>query len=312
MLLSLRQTPAMKIIYKIILLIFFLSSLTKNSYAQYPFYGFELSNYEVGDTLEYFREIQYGWDPGDMPCNYQDLYVITGKATDAKGDSEMYQFWHIDFEYCPYYYSGNSNGVFQLVINNDTVYNNDNNLLGYQLSKFDTSGSLGGNIDSNYVVYDTINGLKRLKLGINSLAGTMGYEVIQNIGLIDYGQTTECCGFNNGQLIYAHLAHYGIFGTYEYISDGVSNSVHPQTNISIRYDNGGNALLFYSSNENVVQPIVVVYDLLGRKVETQPINTGANLINSPNLAAGIYLYRVSSEENMLGQGKLLLLENNLH
>ncbi len=105
-------------------------------------------------------------------------------------------------------------------------------------------------------------------------------------------------------MLYASLAHYGVYGTYQPIILSADNIERSNTKVSIQYD-GGNIFLSLISSENLKQPVLSLYDLLGRKIKTMPVTVGINRIEINSFPKGMYLYRVETEEKIFGQGKLM-------
>jgi hypothetical protein len=262
---------------KLFTFILFFLLFNSKSYSQshIPFYGFELNNYETGDTLKY---VYHHTDSGSgHPLTDIMTYSIIAKKN-ISGSSIRYTI-KID--------DGAFIDTIESVITNDTVYNNYNNIL--QLPVVEPA------------TLDTIHGLKRLtNLG-------EPYIAVQNIGIITYGSWYVGIfpGFND-TLLYAHLTHYGIYDIHHPVILGVDNPSTSTSCISIRYDNGS-PVLFISSSQNILSLTLTLYDLLGQKIETKSISIGNNPLNLNGFFKGMYLYKVSSNGNAIGQGKLMNL-----
>ena len=106
-------------------------------------------------------------------------------------------------------------------------------------------------------------------------------------------------------MIYANLAHYGIYGTYKPITLSTNDIAVLKTKISIEYGNYANIFLSISSNENLKQPVLSVYDLLGRKIKMIGVTVGYNKIDISYFPKGMYFFKVEEEGKILGQGKVM-------
>jgi hypothetical protein len=292
---------------KLFILSFVFLLLNTKSYSQtkqFPFYGFELSNYEVGDTLEYYSN--YWQPPGPTPSYIDtDIYTIT-KKENISSDTIRYTIQDTYSFYIPGSNPITKTQYLERLITNNAIYNNNNNILEQLLPAMDTT-------PGNSFQYDTIIGRKTLWVSVNNINikkytyNVLHYEAIQNLGLTTFSNwTNPVPPFYMDTLIYANLAHYGIYGTYSKLIDNINQPSVFMGNISIRNDNG-NAYLFLTSSQNLSSPVLTIYDLLGRPLETKQINIGSNPINLNNFAKGIYLYKVTSNGNVLGQGKLMNL-----
>lgn len=257
--------------------------------AQFPFYGYELNNYEVGDTLEYYY---YSAAALGYFQSYQ-LYRILQKDVFA-GDSIKYTFDYIS-GYPPYYLRDTVSKTFD----NDTVYNNKNNLFGLTLWDSTDNG-----LDS--LTYDTIGVLKRIKFKSEQLFNQKHYEVMENVGIINWGykQGDFLPDEESYTLLYAHLAHYGIYGSYfPVIFTSLESDISLQK-VFIHYDNGS-VFLSLSSNNNLTHLQLSVCDLSGRRIKTMPVTVGLNRIDMSNFPKGMYLYKLESEGKIISRGKMI-------
>jgi hypothetical protein len=302
----------MKKLYITIVFLFALSS-TSRAQTQFPFYGYELSNYEVGDSLEYVTTTSVA---NGESCEGHDLYCIINKESLSGNDSIRYTIRSFSNSICNI--GSNFHGfslldTLKAVINNDTVYKNDNNLLGFLLYAFDDSSAKEGKAagDTSFIQFDTVNGNKKLHLQYSSSAQNYGYDAEQNIGITSTYQNYEDQGQTNfsTSLEYYHLAHGGTGGTLTQLYDNVIQPPIAKFSASIRYDNNGNAFLLLSSTQNLDNSILSIFDLLGRNVKTLQVTNGSNLIDMQTLPKGMYLYKAESNGNILGQGKLMNMTN---
>ena len=255
--------------------------------------------------MEYLKE--YG-NQFQGPCYANIFYKIFDKQI-LSADSIIYSvqvIMNYNGQGCG---SGSMTDTFQSQITNNTVYKNQNNLLGFFLHEpiFDTT-ILMPPFDSTYVVYDTTIGLKRLKAKYNTGLYGFGYLAIQDIGVISFGEASEdqSFGFYNYNLQYAHLSHYGIYGTYvPVIYSGINESENQGENFNLYYDNDLTPYLSISSNKNIFQFTVSIFDCLGRKIKSFQAMNGNNLFAMNNFSGGIYFYKVESENKIFWEGKFI-------
>ena len=285
---------------RIFLFVSILLSLNLKGQCQFHFYGHELSNYEVGDTLIYTRWNWTSMQGGD--CYRNQFYTIINKGITGTSDSIIYTLQYV-FSYSGQGCWPSASGIdtFQTVISNDTVYDNNNNLFFYGLHKmdFDTSILLPP-FDSTFVRYDTTSGLKRLKSKYISSMYGYGYLAIENIGLIYFGEGSEDPQFGSwsSTLKYAHLANYGIYGTYfPVIYNDIADPEKTQSEISIYPNPATNEIKIsnLSSEENQI----TIYNLLGQQVKNISVSNEQNhTINISDLPSGIYMLTVSNNKKI--------------
>jgi hypothetical protein len=274
-----------------------------------------LNNYEIGDTLEYKDTndvVSF-----DLYCHDMDTWIIINKEIFGT-DSIVYTYKLEGQDVCIYNNNNNTdliNDTLKSTIINDSVYGNIDNFFKSPkfLYKFDTTG-IGIALDSAYVKFDTINGLKRLRIVYNSSTSSpsyhASYEAIENIGLISKDTTLIPLNqYLNSTLVYAHLAHYGIYGGYKSIILNTNEPPVAENNISVRYDNSLRPWLYFQPGEALNASTLSVYDLLGRSVKTLPVYKGSNLIDISSLPNTIYLYKVESNGVIIGSGKVLNLRD---
>ena len=153
-----------------------MTCLKLQAQTQFPFYGFELSNYEVGDTLEYYYSYN-SFEKGSHEFNL--LFEFVKKDTYGNDSIRYTTLRHDNL--------GNSIDTILSTVTNDTIYNNDNNFLDVKLVSFDT---IMKGYDSAYFKYDTLSGLKRINLKLSKDGGYIkkSYSAIENIGIIEWHQ----------------------------------------------------------------------------------------------------------------------------
>ncbi|MEI7803157.1 MAG: T9SS type A sorting domain-containing protein [Bacteroidota bacterium] len=267
---------------KKILLFFFivlLLNIKSQAQIQFPFTGYELNDYEVGDTLEYYfyQSIQTGY------AYWNEVFIVINKNFLSGNDSIKYTFRKV---------RNFNEDTVQIIITNDSVYNHHNNILGLELIQFDTSGF--GQLDSAYIKFDTTNSLKRLRMNIVGGFSGEGYNTSENIGLINWYYNSGNINIYSYEynLLYAHLAHNGVYGTY------LPTSIEePQTNnlISI-YPNPADENFFIQKSQRSNSASVQVYNYTGQLVFENK-NFKEENIDTGNLQNGFYVLKYSDGNN---------------
>ena len=281
-----KNFSAMKKIVFLFSLILILNSKTQ-AQLQIPFSGYELSNYEVGDTLEYFhyQAIQTGY------AFWNQIFVVTEKFFLSNNDSIDYTFKSIII--CCI-------DTLHIIITNDSIYNNDNNILKRLLYPFDTTGLAF--LDSSSFQYDTISGLKNLSSYISS-DFSEGYSAIQNIGITRwfYFGPTLSVGSYKDTLIYAHLSHYGIYGNYAPL--GYNEISNPKFDISLSPNPATTEIKI--TNLSPTENQISIFNLLGQQVLYRVANflkvgnSNHATINISDLPAGIYVVTIFDGEKFV-------------
>jgi len=260
-----------------------------NAQTSVPFYGFELSNYEVGDTLEYYN---VAWSGAfDHSSQGYKAWVIIGKEVTGN-DSTLFTAAHTEL------YSWSINGspmqqefvqdTVQWLLINNAVYGNGNNILGDTMLAADSAGTLE---------YDTVTDLKHILVAGQNSDADYNYEATQNLGIITYqlsGGGPDDEDFYDDNLSFAHLEHYGIYGAYSplYLAVDVAKPIAPV----VTYNDEDRTIRASAAQPN---EWLKLYDVLGRCVLTADIN--AEQIPVGQLNQGIYFYAVIGHQTASGK-----------
>lgn len=266
---------------KILLFCSFILLLNTKSHGQiqFPFSGFELSNYEIGDTLEYYfyQSIQTGY------AYWNEVFIVIDKNSLSGNDSIEYTFRKV---------RNFNEDTVQIIITNDSVYNHHNNILGLELTPFDTSGF--GQLDSAYIKFDTTSSLKRLRMNIVGGLFGQGYNAKENIGLIHWYYNSGNINIYSFEynLLYAHLAHFGIYGVY--VPTNIEESI--ADNLISIYPNPANENLFIQKTQRSNSASVQVFNYTGQLVFENK-NFKEENIDTQNLQNGFYVLKYSDGNN---------------
>jgi hypothetical protein len=258
-----------------------------NAQTTVPFYGFELSNYEVGDTLQYTYTKATGVT-GVMCTGYKAWVVLTKSFIAV--DTLHYTARHIEKTHC----ASNQNSYeedFMLydtvswIINNELVYGDSNNIFSYFLAPCDTFLCQG-------FVFDTVNDQKELSLNVQNFEGDYHYYVKQNLGVILYHFTPwgEIEWSQYVGLTFAKLANNGIYGGWQPMYLNTPEVDHHD--LSVLYD-AESRLLTLVSNGWIRESFKL--RVLGRCVLSSEVNQKTIPVN--NLPNGIYIYSISGQKN---------------
>ena len=267
---------------KILLLIVVSFFVGKNCEAQNtcPFLGLELSNYEVGDSLEYhFTSTNF-----NIVVNDYDFGIVIISKDSISPDSMSYQIKGFGIS-----------DTTQLGISNDSIYGNNNNFLFVELTKFDTSmwPGLG---DSAFISFDTLSGNKRLKKHIIGGFIDDEYLAIQNLGIVyHYFATENPSDWDyTYDLLFAHLNHYGTYGTYVEIPSLIEILSIPTINFSL-YPNPATEQLTIDNGRLIINEIEIS-DALGRVQSCEFIRQDgqrpSTQIDIHSLPSGLYFIKV--------------------
>ena len=258
-----------------------------NAQTSIPFYGFELSNYEVGDSLLYSTHRQFVVSGGT--CNGKKLFVILDKVQTSP-DTVKYTVKQLYRFYCsgaPQPTEG-ADTVF-IAVSNDTVVNNNNNLLTEELTVANDVWL------STILVFDTVQGLKHLNVDVGGFEFVCEYDALQNVGLTTYKRSEGGMEINTHSLLYARLQHYGMYGEYDELvlsAPAVNQAIQP-----LEYDVLNKTLTV--KNETTNRASLRLYDEIGRCVLTAQPN--AKTISLNHLTHGIYFYQFVGEQTATGK-----------
>jgi len=259
-----------------------------------PFYGFELSNYEVGDTLEYaLWTYEYPYE-----CNGFVSYTILDKQT-LNADSVLFTVQTLHSTSCFQsgvggYQDDEADTVLRL-ITNDTVYGNHNNVLDKMLRVFDTTGVT---LDSPYLVFDTVDGNKRLRLHlVEDLGAADAYTAIQNLGITELNHDEEDVmqSMYHYTLVYAHTEHYGVYGQWQPFFLNV-DAASDRNALVVTYDERDKTIHTFTQQPNGQ---LRLFDVPGRCVLTADVD--AKPIPTERLNQGIYFYSITGAQTASGK-----------
>ncbi len=160
------------------------------------------------------------------------------------------------------------------------------------------TGSNGSAPQGN-LVQDPDNGLI---YGTTTYGGSAGYGV-----LFSYDITTN---------IYTKLLDFtGPNGTYPIgvvlvdtaIHTGVNTIDAPGGSVKVYPNPGRGVFTLQISNYEAARNVMEIYDVLGEKVYTGSVNSTTTEINISNQPAGVYFYRVFTQEgSLIGEGKIVV------
>ena len=263
-----------------------------NAQTTIPFYGFELSNYEVGDTLLYIRDHNdYAWE-----SNWKTLLVVTDKENLGTEISYTFQkterYWHWSV----------ANEIdtltqtsFSISITNDPVVGNSNNILGMNLYSFDSALVEPG----GYITYGVAGGLKEVEYNAIFLGGySVEYLLFQNLGIVKY----DTWQFNGSDLttddlslLYARLQYYGVYGEYDPIALSVAATKNKSPVLNY---NALDKTLRLKAAAGAVDK-VELFDVLGHRVLTSEFKSKSIPLN--HLPTGVYFFQLIGEQTSTGK-----------
>ncbi len=240
-------------VYTFIFVCFFIT----DSFGQnVPFTGFELSNYEAGDTLEY----KFTHTPvlfSSSFCTGYYLFEILNKQQ-ISSDTIEYSVKKVYYSFCmgaPFPTQGIDS--FEFIVSNDSLLNHSNNLLGVYIYKPDST-----EWDIVYFAYDTIAGLKHLSMALSGFEHSEGYEAQQNIGILNTSKSDADGGTTLYELSYANLDHYGLYGEYHEIVLDIAE-LPASSNLNIYFDEASKSLSICNNRSGLNQSEFAIYDVLG-------------------------------------------------
>ena len=263
-----------------------------HSQTQFPFTGFELSNYEIGDTLEYSDSnyvsnwVYTGWH------FYKELIVIIDKQN-VGIDTIIYTYESS--------ISPTDKDTFTRVITNNLICNSVTGIPWRLLYCSDTFVNFTY-ADSVVVSFDTINGLKRLTTYGYDTDNSFypgHYQVIQNIGMVNYDDLYFLAAgpaFSFSTLIYAHLAHYGIYGSIYVPLFYYNIDETKKDNLISIYPNPADENLFIQKTQRSNSTSVELYNYAGQLV-FQNKNFNEENIDTKNLQNGFYVLKYADGNN---------------
>lgn len=266
----------------------FATAFQSNAQTTVPFYGFELSNYEVGDTLEY--DVSVYWAFTGASCSGKQVFVILDKQF-VGTDTVSYSLLSVRKVYCMGAPAPNeSTDTFSLFISNDTVLGNSNNLLGQHLIAYDT-------LYTGFVNFDTTSGAKHLAANLSGFEVVYAYDALENLGLVNYvfASGDPSTMSSSYTLIYANVLHYGIYGTYEPIY--LSSEQPKIQNALVEYNALTNSLELKSISNDF--GLLRLYDLSGRCVFTTAPYTKS--VSLGHLQSGMYFYQLVDKQTAKGK-----------
>ena len=269
------------------------SVFKSNAQTTVPFYGFELSNYEVGDTVEYLTS-SYNASLGSS-CLRREAFAFLGK-TPIGTDSIAYEVAYTYYQMCEFpgvpVQQWLTKDTVERLLANDPVYGNDNNILDFMLFNCDSAAP---NVCMEFA-FDTINGLKHLKAELYNNVGWYSYEATENIGLTGYHYFDDAS--RNTDLVYARLQNYGVYGQWQpiYLSVGQAEL----QNALVEYDIV-NKLLCVKNEANDYDALRL-YDVSGRCVLNAEPNVKS--VSLAYLTPGLYFYQLVGKES--SSGKILV------
>lgn len=255
-----------------------------------PFYGYEAS-FEIGDSIE-FSDYQ-----SSCPDGYywykKRLCVFISKVVI---DSTLFYTVRQVQKAQQYNQSGFVNEY--LLIDTFPFANTNEPLIDSNQYIF-PGCMLSDSISANgYFIFDTINGLKYVKMDFDTTADILRFEAYECRGVTNW-YSFDGCHVSAWSQIYASLQHCGIFGDYEpiYLS---TESIVKQNDLVVTYNNE-NKTLQVKSHEHL-NGLIKLYDVLGRCVLSSDINEKEFYVG--NLTEGIYFYSINGRQT--SSGKILI------
>lgn len=271
------------------------SAFQSNAQTSIPFYGFELSNYEVGDTLEYnnhyfysYLAVAYAYDTvvwviidkqvlSDSLVEFTARKVNKGNSFESANGTTLTYVWY-------------TADTVSVQISNDSITPNSNNFLGVWTHN-----------DSATITYDTLNGLKHLQLHwVTGPYDSLDISALENLGITQYHRgESYLYQIENHTLVYANVQHYGIYGEYQPLYSSTPRQIN-QDALVVAY-NEKNKMLQLKPTVHL-DGVITLYDVLGRSVFSSNMNEREFYVG--HLTTGLYFYNLTG--NQTASGKVLI------
>ena len=288
--------------YILSLLIAFLFCCSTKTNAQSELLRRDVYDFEEGDSLYY----KWAWDYSNSSTQYKDyLWIITDKSYNNDSSSVSYQYFEYIKSYAMYYPTSISSGYSNVTypdldstyiegfpfayLFDSTVYSN----LGiYEKMNYD-SANIYWNVDSNFNSFGYAY--------YNNIWNSFNASYAKGLGITEKGEGREYDTQSKyTRLIGYHKANgkkWGTINTKNFISS-VKEAVPSQLKI---YPNPVSDILNIEQLELTASGIATIYSIDGLPVKKLVIEKGKNQIKLDDIATGIYILLIQTNEGIVQQ-----------